>query len=309
MSMLRIRAFRAKHRAFTLIELLVVIAIIAALVSILLPSLSKARSAAKIASCKANLKQVATMMAAYQADYRGAVPVVLNYYASQLYGVPARAALLSVALRGYDSRRGKLPPGFDPEQVWKDPKRTEYENTLLAPHFVCPFVREGGTGETRIGTTTIQGPAWSMPYSLAEHRGRYETCQTWLWEDIVRGEIPHNQRHPNDPIEGRPRYSVLSWNRVSIGGTRFPDIPGAVAVRDPRVKDLHRKWDVADARRRKSGSLAETTVIYCAQGQHMELGYWILNPGSHTTSAGPGTNTVFADTHVEWVRGSQIGWP
>jgi prepilin-type N-terminal cleavage/methylation domain-containing protein/prepilin-type processing-associated H-X9-DG protein len=307
----------SRARVFTLIELLVVVAIIAMLIAILLPSLSRAREAAKITSCKANLKQVATMMATYQTEYQGAVPVLFNYYACGTYNAPARTTLLSLALRGYDSRLSKLPPDFDPEKIWSDEKRTEYERTFLAPYFVCPFVRDGPPKDEAIGTTLVQGPSRSMTYSLAKRDGRYETCQTWLWEDIVRGELPHNQKYPNDPIEGRPKYSVLSWDKVSIAGSGFPDIPGAMSIKAARdnpamrqtLVNLHRKWDASDARRRKSGSLSDVTVVYCAQGKHMELGYWILNPESHRTSAGGGTNVIFADTHVEWVRGTQVGWP
>lgn len=301
--------------AFTLIEMLVVVAIIAVLLAILFPSLSMARTQAKIASCKANLNQVATMMASYQTEYREVVPVVFNYYACSRYNVPARTALLSLALRGYDGRRAKLPPGFDLDAAWSDDKKAEYERTLLPAHFVCPFVRDGGTGEVAVGTKTMVGPSLPFPatYTLREHRGRYETCQTWLWEDVVRGEVPgpnpRAEKHPNDPREGRAKYSVLSWNKVAAHSSQTPDMPGALGVTDPKAQNAHRKWELADARRRNSSSLSEMTVIYCAQGNHMEFGREIWNPDGHKTGAGGGTNVVFADTHVEWVVGTQVGWP
>jgi len=298
---------RTTARAFTLIELLVVVAIIALLISILLPSLARARIQAKLASDKANCKQIGTMMAAYQSEYHGAVPVVFNWHAGPVYNVPARSVLLSLALRGQDGRTGRLPPSFDPQQVWSNEKRTQYERTLLPDYFVCPFVRNDGDGVVVVGSRRITGPGPTKIYRLVERRGRYETYHTWLWEDIIRGQVPHNETHPNDPREGRPKYSVLSWNRV-LTGTQ-PEIPGAVPVTDLRVKDLHRKWSAEDARRRRSSSLSEMTVAYCAQGNHMELGYYIWNPTSHTTSAGGGTSVIFADTHVDWVRGTQVGWP
>ncbi|MHC4443734.1 MAG: prepilin-type N-terminal cleavage/methylation domain-containing protein [Planctomycetota bacterium] len=67
-----------REKAFTLIELLVVVAIIALLAAILIPSLQRAREQAKIASCKANSKQIATITATYQAEYKGYVPILFK---------------------------------------------------------------------------------------------------------------------------------------------------------------------------------------------------------------------------------------
>jgi prepilin-type processing-associated H-X9-DG protein len=181
---------------------------------------------------------------------------------------------------------------------------------------VCPFVRNDGNGVVTVGSRSISGPGGvTRTYTLVERRGRYETYHTWLWEDIIRGQIPHGEQHPNDPTEGRPKYSVLSWNKVLTGTP--PEIPDALSIveaaKDPKLMRIlassHRKWSAEDARRRRSPSLSENTVVYCAQGNHMELGYYIWNPTSHTTSAGGGTNVIFADSHVDWVRGTQVGWP
>lgn len=60
-----------KTRAgFTLVELLVVIAIIGILVSMLLPVATSALETAREGNCKSNMKQVATAMAAHEADYK-----------------------------------------------------------------------------------------------------------------------------------------------------------------------------------------------------------------------------------------------
>jgi prepilin-type N-terminal cleavage/methylation domain-containing protein/prepilin-type processing-associated H-X9-DG protein len=300
---------RGHGAAFTLIEVLVVVAIIALLVAVLLPSLARARAQAKITSCKANSQQTATMMLMYQTDSQGFVPVMFNWHAGPVYSVPARSCFLSVALRKYDKRSGVLPAKYNPGAVWDDNLRGEYWTNYVAPHFVCPFAREKGQWGATTSVRNIAGSSGSQKYTVAERTGRWETYHTWLWEDLIRGVVPHGEKYPNDPTEGRPKYSVLSWNKVTATGNNTPEIPGSVGVGDPQAKFAHRRWSAADARRRHSASLSEMTVVYCAQGKHMELGYYMWDPDSHPTGRGGGTNAIFADGHVEWVLGTQIGWP
>jgi prepilin-type N-terminal cleavage/methylation domain-containing protein len=317
----RRRAVRTCHKAgFTLIEVLVVVAIIALLIAILVPALSRVRTHAMIATCKANCKQVGTGMATYQAECGGYVPVVFNV-GSRVYGVPARTTLLSVALRSYDKGTSQLAQKYggqyDPEAVWSDETQRRYEQQISPEHFVCPFAR--GKGSADPIRLADQGA-----YRVYEYPGRYETYETWMWEgDVVRGMVPISalgeEVYPADPVEGRPRYSVLSWNMATAEA--ILNKPGRASMVPPnalnidhaanaaRLKDMPRRWSDVDARRVKAASLSDTTAIYCSRGNFLALSRAILNPGSHRTSAGAGTNAVFADTHVEWVKGTRIGWP
>ncbi len=323
---MKINRTTLSNRGFTLIEVLVVVAIIALLIAVLLPSLQRAREQAKITACKANARQLANMMAMYQASEKGAVPVLLNYFANYaqppLSGPPARVLYLSVALRGYDKGM-KLTSAFNPEEdwgPWDGPKHTQYENTILPAHYICPFVREKGEGHTTVETRLINGSTPSY-YTVREWYGKHESYHSWLWEALVRHHPVRGMTevYPTDPnpgatvgqdIDGRPKYSVLTWNRVGLPPEDTePQIPGAVVVSDPAINNLHRKWSSGDARRRNAPSLSDVTVLFCGMGNHMAFQHAIENPNSHRTTQGPGTNTVFADTHVEWVKGTQIGWP
>ena len=67
---------RWRRPAFTLVELLVVIGIIALLISILLPALSKAQQQAQQIVCMSNMRQMGLAVAIYQADNKGAFPLL-----------------------------------------------------------------------------------------------------------------------------------------------------------------------------------------------------------------------------------------
>lgn len=316
----RSAARQVPARAFTLIEMLVVVAIIALLAAILLPSLRQAREQARITSCMANSKQIATMMAMYQSEFGGYVPVIFNYFANApgAHGVPARAAWLSVALRRYGQISAPLTGTFNPEEMWTDAVRDQYMNNLMPDYFACPFERDGGDGRRFVSRDD------NFDYYVWE--GRFESYHTWLWEDIAAGQTAvHGKSWPGGPgagLHGVPRHTVFSWNRVCTDGTfedgsRIPTIPNCHSagghVTDPS-KRAYRRWTDGDVRRMRSGSLSNTTVIYCAQGEHMLLSrpaepVFRANLNSHRRSGRGGTNAVFADTHVEWVEGTRIGWP
>lgn len=65
---------------FTLIELLVTVAIISILMALLFPALSSAKEKGRDISCKGNLRQMATSIMMYTADYNGWMPITWGAY-------------------------------------------------------------------------------------------------------------------------------------------------------------------------------------------------------------------------------------
>jgi prepilin-type N-terminal cleavage/methylation domain-containing protein/prepilin-type processing-associated H-X9-DG protein len=296
------------HSAFTLIEVLVVVAIIALLIAVLIPSLQTARTQARVVVCSSNASQVNTAVAMYQSTDRGFVPIMLNYHATLAasYQAPARIGLLSVALRreerslaGLARRESLDQPGrtFNPDEFWTSAMREEYERRYLPAHYLCPFTTDEDSGWRwwQAGVTDAM--------RRADSSGRAESYHTGMWEDVVRGRqvLSEPMGWGNHQLNGVPQYSVLTWNYLGIHGNR-----------DASSKDiqdrLHRKWGDADIRRLKSGSLSDLTIAYCFMGEHVELGRYWWHVGSHRMNEG-GTNALFADGSVRWVRGTRIGWP
>ena len=289
-------------QAFTLIEVLVVVAILALLVAILLPSLQAARNQAKLTMCKANAKQIATGLSVYQAEAQGYVPIMLNWHSGPVYSAPARTVFLSIALRsvekglfGLATRVSSTGQLFDPNKPWSAATRDDYEARFLPAHYVCPFERGRLPWDLRqVGSRA--------PHTLWEWSGVMESYQTWLWEDIVRDEQVYSEPVGwGEPTDGLPQYSVMTWNQVRQTG-KPPS--------DPAIQNqLHRRWADSETRRQKAAGLGGVTVIYCAIGEHMEMGSRRIDLGSHRTARGGGTNAIFGDTHVEWIKGTRIGWP
>ncbi|MHC4441301.1 MAG: type II secretion system protein [Planctomycetota bacterium] len=333
-------------RAFTLIEVLVVVAIIAMLAAILIPSLQRAREQARISMCKANIKQIGSVTATYQSEYKGYVPVLYNASAGYLGhftdqdsvgpGGAMMHCLMPVAFRAYDKGTRNLAKMrdsqgtlFDPELGWDPVKTREFVDRIMPDYYVCPFIRDKPSEDE-----VFEPRGTWKGCRLYEIKGRICSYLTWQWEGrVVRGTIPLAwnpqgipdqfpsfwDKGPQDEVwmgNGRPKYSVLCWNRRK-GRDRFyqspPEFvaPKYVTVNGKRRTNtdfLHRIWRAQDARFVKSASLSEVTVAYCHGGMNVSFSRRIRNMGSHRTGLGGGTNALFADTHVEWVKGSQIGW-
>jgi len=251
--------------------------------------------------------------------------------------------LSSISVTFQDDSGNPITELCDPEAVWHNNKVHAFELASMPDYYVCPFVRDKGEGYVKgvdengnldHSIQLMNRQAW-----LTEWEGRHSSYYTWMWEGlVVRGVAPASymvrerypvdlQTCPSDPliscmVDGRPKYSILSWNKGEMANrtnARFDYVapPGFITVHGGpsvsgndrlRLINGHRKWMTTDAQRQRAGSLSDVTVMHCFKGQTMGLGYQVRNLGSHRSQQGGGTNIIFADSHVEWVKGTQVGW-
>lgn len=285
-------------RGFTLIELLVVVSIIALLVAILLPALGKAREQARIISCQANCQQIGLLTSMYRLDNDDKAPVVFNRFISS-NDAPAENKWLSVAMRKYWPDTPHLPEHLNPQGNWDNAKLEEYVEHYLPEYFVCPFVR-GLSREIEMttGSVTIQG----QTFATQNRKGYSESYGIWRWAR-KRGTVL-TPNHPLGLPHGSMKYGTVPWNNF-------------INMNTASIDELIKKpiaWSSKLYSRIGAAGPAEATIFFCEQGEHDNYSAGshpangIFNYGSHKRGRG-GTNTTFADGHVEWVVGTQIGWP
>ena len=300
---------RQANNGFTLVELLVVIAIIATLLSILMPSLNLARNQARLLTDSANAKQIGTLTATYRASNNNYVPMVGNRFSKT-----AGTSLLSVAFRDYIGGLTKLPDDLSPDKDWHtlNNKVLKYNDKYLPNFFSCPFGRgKAASGKpmalnktVKIGSTTF--PLLSMgdgkfdSYQVSGDAGRETSTGSGLF---YGSKGMRYMAHPWGMPHGTLKYALLPWNADVIKNL----IPESEIKNEGRVVKYPTKWSGTELKKVRACGESDAIVAWCSLGEFMDW-YGIFNYKSHMKKKIGGTTALFADTHVEWVPGTQIGW-
>ena len=292
-----------KKKAFTLIELLVVISIIALLVSILVPALGRARNQAKVTLCALNMKQIGIVVNLYQADFEGQLPILFNSYATG-FSARAKFSFLSIALRDYVQMRSTFgtgdTEGMSYDGFWNEEYSFIYTLACAPDFFVCPFTRgKKVMGESvDMPNITLKGNGVEVEYDLWERRGYVESYSTWLWtyEAVKAGTA--SVVHPYGDEHGRPKYKHMNWynSKWFYQNNMIPMGQGMDYVKNIKLDSEYPK-------------ISDRTLLFCSQGEWLVGDGRLYNYKSHSKGKTGGANALFGDSHVEWVQGSQIGWP
>jgi len=248
---------------------------------------------------------------------------------------PARTCWLSVAFRRYNKGTASMPAWLPaPDNCrWTNEEFSRYQTEVMPDEYACPFARGKGDTLEFVRSKVVTGVQTAKIYDVWDWRGRHESYHTWKWNGTtIRNMVPYNGQeplhHPMDQCEveavcdsiGRPKYSAFSWNMVR-SAKLTPSYLEFIDQSWPRKREVvtinkHRKWTASEAQRLKASSLSDVTIVFCAQGNRLgrepstlDKSHRVMyNENSHRTSKGPGTNIIFADGHVDWVKGTRVGW-
>ncbi len=186
-----------------------------------------------------------------------------------------------------------------------------YIEKYLPPYYICPFARGKATEANRRyeGNVQVNG----TEFTKQNFKGKFESFSTFMYGRVK-----------NEDMAGwygcapglKTKYAALPWNSTS---DNYATLRGAPDLQNPIVwegkRHLLNKFIDGVQVQIKISSLSEATVAYCVMGESRDYDSNLSSPKniifnykSHRKGSSGGSNAIFADTHVEWVPGNQIGW-
>ena len=259
---------------FTLIELLVVIAIIAILAAILFPVFQKVRENARRAACKSNLRQIGLAMLQYEQDSDEALPMGASAGRDNLGAGDGWAGRVYPFVKSAgafacpDDAVGPVSNAFGGGAYALSPVSFAYNTNLSGSGFLGI---QGASSRLNAPAKTVllcEVTAAAFDPSAQDAQAVADLSTPDEWGDQGAGVAPC--------MDGSPASDGETSVVLAPGGTScsLPLATGFMGVSGPRTADFQ----------------AGPGKFYTAPtGRHAD-----------------GSNFLFCDGHVKWLRGSQV---
>ncbi len=274
------------RKAFTLIELLVVIAIIAILAAILFPVFGRARENARRSSCQSNMKQIGLGIEQYKQDVDNTYPMAYFY------------------VNGASSAAGYVH--------WTNSVQPYVKSTQL---FVCPSDANGGVSPTNCVVANNPGCSASQTYQTAGLTDLQVPRLSYIANETLMprkkgSTVAHLNVVNESAVDETASVILVSEMANNYGNLNGSSGSGGTAIKSHRPTSGYSADAGGDAEYDAENLTTPASSVY-AVPVAKALQY-IKTPGGGAPHIQytqldrhfDGSNHLFADGHVKWLRPS-----
>jgi prepilin-type N-terminal cleavage/methylation domain-containing protein/prepilin-type processing-associated H-X9-DG protein len=281
-----IRRHPSRRFGFTLIELLVVLAIVGVLIALLLPAVQSAREAARRIQCTNNLKQLGLAVAGYESSNGCLPPGTL----------PRATTIGSIWPNGDFSVFVRLLPLLEQQTTYDATNfsLTSYasQNNTLAAAGIATLWCPSDYAISAPQTGWTGGQVWGTSYSAVSG--------PWEWDEffLVPGTL--DQLRPGESQRIAQLGLIYPLSSVRLAAVT-DGLSNTLLFGETDFTTWYGWWTVGDGYDTLVGTTAPPNVNMPILPGWLSLSMYSLHPG--------GVNCTFGDGSVRFIKNSIDSWP